>query len=70
MLTKLRFLRIAKGKKIKEVSKEVGIEETLLCKIELRQHYCPPKWRSKLAAFFETTTDEIFDEHGWATSIK
>jgi transcriptional regulator with XRE-family HTH domain len=67
MLTTLRYKRLAKGLKINEMAQAVGIHETLLSKIELRQSYCPPKWREKLANFLEVTTDEIFDEHGMAT---
>lgn len=70
MLTALRFHRQKQGLKIIDVSKKLGIHETLLSKIEKGQHYVPTKWREKLAEFYDVNADKLFDSKGWPIVIE
>jgi len=66
MVTNLRVLRVTRGLSIRELSQELEVHETWLCRIERGQNYIPPHLRQKLADFFGVPVSEICDElTGW-----
>ena len=66
VVTNLRLLRVRKGLTLRDVSRELGIHDTWLCRIERGQNYIPYHWRHVLADFFGVPVSEICDpETGW-----
>jgi len=67
LVTRLKVLRVQKGLKVKEVAQALGIHPNLLSRIECGQSWIPPKYREKLADFYNTSVAEICNEVGWPT---
>lgn len=65
MLSVLKLERLKKGKRRREVARELGIPEVALCRVENGQAYVPPGWRSRLADYYGVSPSELWNEYGW-----
>lgn len=69
MVTRLRLLRVRRDLKLCEVARRVGLNQTVLSRIERGQMWVPPKWRAVLAGFYGVSAEEICDERGWPVVV-
>jgi len=70
VLTKIRFVRMLSGKTALEISRKMGISDSLVCGIERGKVACPIRLRSKIATYLNKRPEELFDEHGFPLFVE
>lgn len=70
MLTVVRFVRMHSDATASQVSKNLGVSDSMLCGIERGKIACPEWLRPKLAEYLGKKEDELFDSHGFPLFIE